>query len=64
MPDRANGCPADFANALCKLVCHCEDLIRMVIQEQMEVTEVRAGHVPVEGSSSSNTERIRLQGVH
>jgi len=48
MADGADRGPADFAHALGNVVCHGEDLVAVVVEEQMVIAKMRAAHVPVE----------------
>ena len=43
----SNGEPADLAGALGNVVCHCEDLVGLVIEKQMVIAKVGATHVPM-----------------
>ena len=48
MADRANGRAADLADAFGDVVGRCENLIAMLVEQEMIVAKMRAGHVPME----------------
>ena len=48
VPDRAQRAAADLARPLGQRLGHVEDLRRLLVEQQVIVAEVRAGHVPVE----------------
>src|SRR5271165_6029906 len=46
--DRAQGRSADLAGTFRDIVAHGKDLLRVLVQQQMIVTEMAPGHVPME----------------
>jgi hypothetical protein len=46
--DGTEGRAAQFAGAFRESVCHCEDLIGMFVQQQMEIAKIAARDVPME----------------
>ena len=47
MADRANGRAPYFADPLRNVIGHCENLVPVVVEEQMEITKVGPAHMPV-----------------
>src|ERR1700733_7950102 len=48
LPDRANGCAAEFSSSFSNGIRHGEYLVALVVEHQMIIAEMRARHMPVE----------------
>src|SRR5258707_5638407 len=48
LPDGANGCASKLPCSLSNSIRHGENLVALIIEHQMIVPEMRAGHMPME----------------
>ena len=47
LPDRANGCAAEFSSSFSNGIRHGEYLVALVVEHQMIIPKMRARHMPV-----------------